>query len=259
MKSWIANFRSKLRLGLIVPVLTIAMVGSFVTYDFVKAMPAKAAMAGPTATALDDNSVGALLSLDHAMETLAARVTPAIVNVTVTSRSKANMAGGDTEDMQQFGPFGQFFGQQMPHMQQQPRIEHGLGTGVIISPDGYIVTNNHVVDGATDVRVTMSDRRILPAKVVGTDPLTDLAVIKVEGHDLPNAPWGDSTQLHPGQTVLAFGNPFGFRFTVTRGIVSALNRPNPSSDDARKPGQFIQTDAAINPGNSGGPLVNVRG
>ena len=90
MKSWIANFRSKLRLGLIVPVLTIAMVGSFVTYDFVKAMPAKAAMAGPTATALDDNSVGALLSLDHAMETLAARVTPAIVNVTVTSRSKAN-------------------------------------------------------------------------------------------------------------------------------------------------------------------------
>jgi serine protease Do len=260
MKSWIANFKNKLGLRLIVPILTIMMVGSFVTYDFVKAVPAHAAMPGPTATALDDNSVGALLSLDHAMETLAARVTPAIVNVTVTSRSKANMAGGDAQDMQQFfGPFGQFFGQQMPHMQQQPRIEHGLGTGVIISPDGYIVTNNHVVDGATDVRVTMSDRQILPAKVVGTDPLTDLAVIKIEGHDLPNAPWGDSTQLHPGQTVLAFGNPFGFRFTVTRGIVSALNRPNPSSDDARKPGQFIQTDAAINPGNSGGPLVNVRG
>ena len=161
--------------------------------------------------------------------------------------------------MQQFfGPFGQFFGQQMPQ-RQQPRIEHGLGTGVIISPDGYIVTNNHVVDGATDVRVTMSDRRILPAKVVGTDPLTDLAVIKIDGHDLPNVPWGDSTKLHPGQTVLAFGNPFGFRFTVTRGIVSALNRPYLLSDDARKPGQFIQTDAAINPGNSGGPLVNAHG
>jgi serine protease Do len=138
-------------------------------------------------------------------------------------------------------------------------VEHGLGSGVIISPDGYIVTNNHVVEGATDVRVTMSDRRILPAKVIGTDPLTDLAVIKVEGTNLPNAPWGDSTKLHPGQTVLAFGNPFGFRFTVTRGIVSALNRPNMSGDDARKPGQFIQTDAAINPGNSGGPLVNARG
>jgi serine protease Do len=147
----------------------------------------------------------------------------------------------------------------MPMQPQQPHIEHGLGSGVIISPDGYIVTNNHVVNGAVDVNVTMSDRRILPAKVVGTDPLTDLAVIKVNATDLPSVPWGDSTQLHPGQTVLAFGNPFGLRFTVTRGIVSALNRPNPSASDRRKPGQFIQTDAAINPGNSGGPLVNAHG
>jgi serine protease Do len=257
--SWIANLKGELTRRLIMPILAIGLVGSFVTYDFVKAMPAKAApaMAGPTTTPLDNNSVGALLSLDQAMETLAARVTPAIVNVTVTSREKPNMAGGDADDMQQFGPFGRMFGQQM--QPRQPRVEHGLGSGVIISPDGYIVTNNHVVDGATDVRVTMSDRRILPAKVIGTDPLTDLAVIKVEGHDFPNAPWGDSTQLHPGQTVLAFGNPFGFRFTVTRGIVSALNRPNPSTDDARKPGEFIQTDAAINPGNSGGPLVTARG
>ena len=278
MKSWIASLKRKLGRHLIVPVMAIAMVGSVVTYDIMKAMPAKAAaaMASPTTTPLDNDSVGALLSLDQAMETLAARVTPAIVNVTVTSRAKVNMSGGDAEDMQQFferqfggrqfddqdgqqfNPFGRSFGQQMRPRQQQ-RVEHGLGSGVIISPDGYIVTNNHVVDGATDVRVTMSDRRILPAKVVGTDPLTDLAVIKVEGHDLPNAPWGDSTKLHQGQTVLAFGNPFGFRFTVTRGIVSALNRPNPSSDDARKPGQFIQTDAAINQGNSGGPLVNARG
>jgi len=274
MKSWIANLRGKLGRRLMVPIAALAMVGSFVTYDFVKAIPAKAAvaMASPTTTPLDNNSVGALLELDQAMETLAARVTPAIVNVTVTSRAKANMAGGDADDMQQFferqfgdqqfgqqfGPFGHSFGQQV-QPRQQPRVEHGLGSGVIISPDGYIVTNNHVVDGATDVRVTMSDRRILAAKVVGADPLTDLAVIKVEGHDLPNAPWGDSTKLHQGQTVLAFGNPFGFRFTVTRGIVSALNRPNPSSDDARKPGQFIQTDAAINQGNSGGPLVNARG
>jgi serine protease Do len=278
MKSWIANLKGKLGRHLLVPIVAIAMVGSFVTYDFVKAVPARAAaaMASPTTTPLDNNSVGALLSLDQAMETLAARVTPAIVNVTVTSRTKANMIGGDAEDMQQFfnqqfgnqqsgpqsdqqfGPFGRFFGQQMQPRQQQ-HVEHGLGSGVIISPDGYIVTNNHVVDGATDVRVTMSDRRILAAKVVGTDPLTDLAVIKVDGHDLPNAPWGDSTKLRQGQTVLAFGNPFGFRFTVTRGIVSALNRPNPASDDARKPGQFIQTDAAINQGNSGGPLVNARG
>jgi serine protease Do len=271
MRSWIGNWKEKFGRHLIVPLLTVAIVGSLVTYDFVKAVPARAAVAAPTTSPLDENNVGALLSLDQAMETLAARVTPAIVNVTVTSRAKANMAEGDTEDMQpffdrqfgpqfgqQFGPFGHSFGQQM-RPRQRPRVEHGLGSGVIISPDGYIVTNNHVVDGASDVRVTMTDRRILPAKVVGTDPLTDLAVIKVDGKNLPNAPWGDSTKLHPGQTVLAFGNPFGFRFTVTRGIVSALNRPNPASDDARKPGQFIQTDAAINPGNSGGPLVNARG
>ena len=257
MTSWIEKWKTVVGRRLIVPILTIATVGSFVTYDFMKAMPAKAAVAAPTTSPLDDNNVGALLSLDQAMETLAARVTPAIVNVTVTSRKKADLTEGELpEDMQQFGPFGQFFGHQM---RPQQRVEHGLGSGVIISPEGYIVTNNHVVDGSTDVRVTMSDRRILPAKVVGTDPLTDLAVIKVDSHNLPNVPWGDSTKLHPGQTVLAFGNPFGFRFTVTRGIVSALNRPNPYSDDPRKPGQFIQTDAAINQGNSGGPLVNARG
>src|SRR5882757_8495002 len=266
MKSWMQSWKTGVGRHFIIPILTIAMVGSIVTYDFMKATPAKsAAMAASTTTPLDDNNVGALLSLDQAMETLAARVTPAIVNVTVTSRAKTNVAEGDLPEGMQDSPFGQFFGrqfgQQFGHQMrpQQPRVEHGLGSGVIISPDGYIVTNNHVVDGATDVRVTMSDRRILPAKVVGTDPLTDLAVIKVDGHNLPNAPWGDSTKLHQGQTVLAFGNPFGFRFTVTRGIVSALNRPNPASDDARKPGQFIQTDAAINPGNSGGPLVNARG
>jgi S1-C subfamily serine protease len=114
-------------------------------------------------------------------------------------------------------------------MRPQSNIEHGLGSGVIISPDGYIVTNNHVIDGAVDIRVTMTDRRILPAKLIGADPLTDLAVIKIDGTNLPSVPLGDSTQLHPGQTVLAFGNPLGFRFTVTRGIVSALNRPNPIS------------------------------
>jgi serine protease Do len=262
MKSWIQSWKTGVGRHFIIPILTMAMVGSMVTYDFMKATPAKAAaMAASTTTPLDDNNVGALLSLDQAMETLAARVTPAIVNVTVTSRARTNVAEGDLPDGLQDSPFGQFFGQQFGRQgrPQQPRVEHGLGSGVIISPDGYIVTNNHVVDGATDVRVTMSDRRILPAKVVGNDPLTDLAVIKVDGKNLPNAPWGDSTKLHPGQTVLAFGNPFGFRFTVTRGIVSALNRPNLSSDDARKPGQFIQTDAAINPGNSGGPLVNARG
>jgi serine protease Do len=239
--------------------VAIAALASLITYETAKPATARAAVAAPAAAPLDDSSVGALLSLDQAMETLAARVTPAIVNVAVTSKSKPDTAEQQIpDDMQQFfGPgFGQFFG---PHGRPQPQIEHGIGSGVIISPDGYIVTNNHVIDGAVDIRVTMSNRKIMPAKLVGADPLTDLAVIKVDGGSLPSIPWGDSTTLHPGQTVLAFGNPFGFRFTVTRGIVSALNRPNPFSDNARKPGEFIQTDAAINPGNSGGPLVDARG
>ncbi|MGA9383564.1 MAG: PDZ domain-containing protein, partial [Candidatus Sulfotelmatobacter sp.] len=100
---------------------------------------------------------------------------------------------------------------------------------------------------------------VFSAKLIGTDPLTDLAVIKINGTNLPSVPWGDSAKLRPGQTVLAFGNPYGLQFTVTRGIISALNRPNLDASDRRKPGEFIQTDAAINPGNSGGALVDARG
>jgi serine protease Do len=266
MKSWIKHFEAALNRRFLVALVAVAMLLSLAAYEFDN--PVRAAEPAAAAAALDDNSVSALLSLDRAMEALAARVTPAIVNVTVVAKKSGDVAtsmdGGDnngdddSNGLQQFfgKQFGRQFGQQMrPH----PQIEHGLGSGVIISPDGYIVTNNHVIDGAVDIRVTMTDRRILPAKLIGADPLTDLAVIKIEGSNLPSVPLGDSTQLHPGQTVLAFGNPLGFRFTVTRGIVSALNRPNPYAADRRSPGQFIQTDAAINPGNSGGPLVNAHG
>ena len=107
--------------------------------------------------------------------------------------------------------------------------------------------------------MTTSNRRVLKAKLVGTDPLTDLAVLKVNAPDLTSVPWGDSTEVRPGETVLAFGNPYGFQFTVTRGIVSAIHRANPDASNRAKPGEFIQTDAAINPGNSGGPLVDARG
>jgi serine protease Do len=260
------NWKTKLTGRLLAAVVAVVTVASLTTYEFAK--PARAAVAAPAAAPLDENSVAALLTLDRAMETLAARVTPAVVNVTVTSKPSAQQAGGESsEDMQQFfGPFGGNpfggtpFGRQfnMP-MNPRQRVEHGLGSGVIISPDGYIVTNNHVVEGATDIRVTMSNREVLSAKLIGTDPLTDLAVIKVDGTNLPSVPWGDSAKVHPGQTVLAFGNPYGFRFTVTRGIISALNRPNPDASDRHKPGEFIQTDAAINPGNSGGALVDARG
>jgi len=249
--------------------------------------------AGIVASApMDESSVSSLVALDNAVEAVAARVTPAVVNVSVTSRGHGE--DGDAEDGSEGGPegrpqrgpqggpgteinpqdlppgFQQFFfgpgGQQgrggrgMQGMNPPAQLEHGIGSGVIVSPDGYIVTNGHVIDGATQMKVTLNDRRVFTAKLVGVDKLNDIAVIKIDAHDLPTVAWGDSTKLHPGQTVLAFGSPFGyFQFSVTRGIVSAIDRPNPYSDDPRKPGDFIQTDAAINPGNSGGPLVNARG
>ncbi len=209
-----------------------------------------------------------LVALDNAVEAVAARVTPAVVNVAVTARASAQDTESDDDNQ---GPgnggvpqgaippeFRRFFGPMGQPQQQQ--IEHGIGSGIIISPDGYIVTNGHVVNGATQIRVTLNDRRAFPAKLVGVDKLNDLAVIKVNANNLTTVAWGDSTKLRPGQTVLAFGSPFGyFQFSVTRGIVSAVDRPNPYSDDPRKPGAYIQTDAAINPGNSGGPLVDARG
>src|SRR5712692_3766237 len=264
MKMWIERCRSVATRRLLVALIAVVAVGSVATFNFAKSATAAAAPA-PAAPALDDNSVGALLTLDRAMETLAARVTPAVVNVTVVSKGNAQQSGLEgMPDMQQFfgpgfgpgggpgpgNPFGRQFGREFNFPSPpQNRMEHGLGSGVIISPDGYIVTNNHVIDGAVDIRVTMSNREVLPAKLVGADPLTDLAVIKVNASNLPSVPWGNSASLRPGQTVLAFGNPYGFRFTVTRGIISALNRPNPDASDRRKPGEFIQTDAAINLGN----------
>jgi len=222
-----------------------------------------ATAADNSATPINNASIDPLLALDQATEAVASRVTPAVVNIAVTSHRTEQPAmegegGGNDQDD---NPFSQFFGHGMPGQGPgQRQIEHGIGSGVIISPDGYIVTNNHVVDGAMEVRVTLHDRRSFPAKVIGTDKLTDLAVVKINATDLPTIAWGDSTKLIPGQSVLAIGNPFGqFQFSVTRGIVSAVDRSNPFRDDARKPGGFIQTDAAINPGNSGGPLVNAHG
>jgi serine protease Do len=216
------------------------------------------------ASPLDDSSVSSLVAVDNAVEAVAARVTPAVVNISVTSKASTEaMSSNNMPDLQNLPKeFQWFFGQNGNGQNTQPQtqIEHGVGSGVIISPDGYVLTNYHVVDGATQIKVTLNDRRIFTGKVVGSDKLNDLAVVKIDGHEMPSIAWGDSTKLHPGQTVLAFGSPFGyFQFSVTRGIVSALNRPNPYSDDARKPGDFIQTDAAINPGNSGGPLVDARG
>jgi serine protease Do len=140
--------------------------------------------------------------------------------------------------------------------QDQKQERRGTGSGFIIKPDGYILTNEHVVSGAEKLEVTLFGGKKFSGRVVGTDPVTDLAVVKIDAKNLPYVEMGDSNQLLPGQWVVAIGNPYGFHDTVTAGIVSALGR---SLEDPNQPGNLIQTDAAINPGNSGGPLVDLSG
>ncbi len=151
--------------------------------------------------------------------------------------------------------FQQFFGGQLPRGPQKQR-EGGLGSGVIISPDGYILTNNHVIDKATDIKVMLADKREFPGKVIGADPKTDIAVVKIAATGLPTITLGDSSKLQVGDYAFAIGNPFGVGETGTMGIISATGRNGLDIEDYE---DFIQTDAAINPGNSGGALLNIRG
>lgn len=197
---------------------------------------------------------------------VAKTVTPAVVNITTITAEQVSdgPAGRDElrERMEEFfgGPFGPFGprGFRGPQGPGEPhgRRGGGQGSGVIVSTDGYILTNNHVIANAREVNVTLPDKREFKGRIVGTDPKTDLAVVKIEGQNLPTVPWGDASQLQVGEYVLAIGNPFGLNSTVTLGIVSALGRGHMGITQYE---DFIQTDAAINPGNSGGALVNTRG
>jgi len=184
-------------------------------------------------------------------------LTPAVVNINTTKVVKSagrrfDFHGSPFPNDQFDDFFNRFFGQQP----QRKFKQRSLGSGFIISKDGYIFTNNHVVEDADEVKVTLSDEKSYDAKIIGTDDRTDLAILKIEvGHDLPVVPLGDSSKLEVGDWVIAIGNPFGLERTVTAGIVSARGRVIGSGpyDD------FIQTDASINPGNSGGPLFNLKG
>jgi len=151
--------------------------------------------------------------------------------------------------------FDQFFGLQ----KREPQVRQGFGSGVILSKDGYIVTNNHVVEDAQNVKVILNDKREFEAKIIGTDPSTDLALLKIEATDLPFLTYGDSKALKLGEWVLAVGNPFNLTSTVTAGIISARARNLGINEDTYSIESFIQTDAAVNPGNSGGALVNQQG
>jgi S1-C subfamily serine protease len=142
---------------------------------------------------------------------------------------------------------------------QTPKDEIGIGSGVIISSDGYIVTNNHVIDGANKIQVTLENNKVYDAKLVGTDVPTDVALLKIDADSLPTIPFGSSDDLKVGEWVLAIGSPYDMRSTITAGIVSAKGRTMPNYDGKFKVESFIQTDAAVNPGNSGGALVNING
>lgn len=199
---------------------------------------------------------------------LAEKTGPAVVNIRTTERVKpgqGGVPGADDEEMQEF--FRRFFGVPMPKQQpektprngrkqtpqQEEEVPRGVGSGFIISPDGYVLTNAHVVDGADEMYVTLTDKREFKAKIIGVDKRTDVAVVKIEGSNLPRLTIGDPNRLRVGEWVIAIGSPFGLENTVTAGIISAK---------ARDTGEYlplIQTDVAVNPGNSGGPLINMRG
>ena len=201
--------------------------------------------AAPAAAAAGQNSYADVLS----------RVTPAVVTVRASRRTREAQQFPFMDDPALRELFGERFRQQAPRSEE--RVERGLGSGVIVSADGYILTNHHVVDGAEEIRVELNDGRALAAKVVGTDQPSDLAVLKVEATGLPVLPLGDSDRARVGDVALAVGNPLGIGQTVTSGIISAKGRTTGLSDGSFE--DFIQTDAAINRGNSGGALVNASG
>ncbi len=199
---------------------------------------------------------------------LVEKASPAVVNIRTTEKVMVYQMPSNITPQDQAEFFRRFFGiplpvqpqptpQQRPQQQQAPQAQEqnrGTGSGFILDSSGYILTNAHVVEGATNIYVTLTDKREFKAKLIGSDPRTDVALVKIEAKDLPKLPIGDSSKVRVGEWVLAIGSPFGLDNTVTAGIISAKGR---ETNDSITP--FIQTDVAINPGNSGGPLINTRG
>jgi serine protease Do len=199
---------------------------------------------------------------------LVEKASPAVVNIRTTEKVMVYQMPSNITPQDQAEFFRRFFGiplpvqpqptpQQRPQQQQAPQSQEqnrGTGSGFILDSSGYILTNAHVIEGATNIYVTLTDKREFKAKLIGSDPRTDVALVKIEAKDLPKLPIGDSSKVRVGEWVLAIGSPFGLDNTVTAGIISAKGR---ETNDSITP--FIQTDVAINPGNSGGPLINTRG
>ncbi len=235
---------SALRLGLLA-LVAIAILGSMYVSRHHYGQFVLAARPG-----LDGPDIELLERQDKGYERIVQATSPAIVYIRTEQVIKAEQSPLFMDPW-----LRQFFGNQLPQIPREQR-QHALGTGVLFDPTGYIVTNNHVIDKATSIQIMLNDKRVFKAKVIGVDPDIDVAVVKIDVRGLPTMPLGDSNNLHVGDTVMAFGNPFGLNFTVTRGTVSAVGRSQGNIEQVQ---DFIQTDAAINPGNSGGALVNVKG
>jgi serine protease Do len=215
----------------------------------------------PVTLRIAGNAPAGPVNFNEGFSSVVEPLLPAVVNI---STSKLVKTPRNESPFSNDPFFRQFFGNPYgdeEQQQQQPREqrEHSLGSGVIVNPDGYILTNNHVVEGASDVQVTLSDKRTLKAKIIGADPRTDIAVLKIPASSLSTVTLGDSTKAKVGDIVLAIGDPFGIGETVTMGIVSATGRRGLRLEGPEGYEDFIQTDASINPGNSGGALVNTRG
>jgi serine protease Do len=191
-----------------------------------------------------------IMETSRAFSEIVNTVSPSVVNISTTKVVKRN-TGPFFED-----PFFDFFSPFHDFGVPKKWKERSLGSGVIVSADGYIITNNHVVEKSDEIKVTLLDKRIFKGRIVGADPKTDIAIIRIDANNLPSLSWGDSDKLQVGEFVLAIGSPYGLSNTVTMGIISAVGRANVGIADYE---DFIQTDAAINPGNSGGPLVNIKG
>ena len=236
-------------------ILGLVVAADFGWLPFGHAVPEAPVVSRPVAVPLPPSATAPAGS-DRNFVEVAKAATPSVVNIATTRTSRMPEGHGLSPFDDPF--FRRFFGDELFRRFEIPRDrrERSLGSGVIADPAGYIITNNHVVAKADEIRVLLSDKRELKAKVVGTDPKTDIAVIKVDAERLPIIPWADSDTLQVGEYVLAIGNPFGLNHTVTMGIISAVGRANVGVAEYE---DFIQTDAAINPGNSGGALVNARG
>jgi Do/DeqQ family serine protease len=204
-----------------------------------------------TASAPQPSVQPALVAVGPDFSAIARRATPAVVNI---SALQVVQTSGSPFSSDPF--FREFFGRDLPFRMPEEERKTSLGSGVLVSADGLVVTNNHVIEHARRIAVTTADRRRHKVTLVGSDPVTDVALLRIDGRALPFLPWGDSSAAVVGEYVLAVGNPFQLNQTVTMGIISALGRSNVGIVDYE---DFIQTDAAINPGNSGGALVDTRG